>query len=73
MVFRQLATDACAPVINAKHCGPDWLLHKLLTPMLWTVAMPPPVLVVTSVHLTHILSSAIATISMPKDQSRLDL
>ena len=69
-----LATDARAPVTNSKHCGSDWLLHKLLTSMFWTVAMVPPVIVITSIHAgtpTHILLSAIATISMPKDQSWL--
>ena len=50
MVFRQLATDAHAPVTNFKHCGSDWLLHKLLTSIVWTVAMVPPVLVITSVR-----------------------
>ena len=72
MVFRQLTTDAHAPVTNPKHCRSDWLLHKLLTPMLWTV---PPVLVVTSVHADArlMLPSAIATIPMPKDQLRLIL
>ena len=37
--------------------------------MLWTVAIAPPVLVVTSVHadaLTQVLPSVIATISMQK-------
>ena len=68
IVFKQLATDARAPGTNFKHCGSDWLLHKLLTYMFWTVAMVPPVLVITPVHTgapTHILLSAIATISMP--------
>ena len=37
MVFRQLATDVCAPVTNFKHFRSDWLLHKLLTSMFWTV------------------------------------
>ena len=76
MVFRQLATDARAPVTTSNHCGSDWLLHKLLTSMFWTVAMVPPVLVITSVHAgasTHILPSAIATTLMPKNQSRLVL
>ena len=70
MVFRQLATDARAPVTNVKLCWSDWLLHKRLTSMLWTVAMVPPVLVITSVHAdapTHILPSAIATIAIPLD------
>ena len=63
MVFRQLATDAHAPVTNFKHCESDWLLHKLLTSIFWTVAMVLQVLVITSVHVcapTHILPSAIA-------------
>ena len=67
-MFRQLATDARAHSTNFKHCGSDWLLHKLLTSMFWAVALVPPVLVITSVHTgapTHILPSAIATISMP--------
>ena len=50
MVFRQLSTNARAPITNSKHCGSGWLLHNLLTSMLWTVAMVSPVLVVTSVH-----------------------
>ena len=74
MVLKQLVTDAHAPVTNFKHCESDWLLHKLLTSMFWMVAMVPPVLVITPVHAgatTHILPSAIATISMPKHHSRL--
>ena len=76
MVFRQLATDAHAPVTNSKHCGSDWLLYKLLTSMFQMVAMVPLVLVITSVHTgapTHILPSAIATISMPEEQFQLVL
>ena len=42
---RQLAIDACAPATNPKYRKSDWLLHKLLTFMFWTVAMVPPVLV----------------------------
>ena len=60
MVFRQLATDARAPVTNSEHCGSDWLLHKLLTSMFWTVAILPSVLVIKSVYggaPTHILKS----------------
>ena len=60
MVFRQLATDARAPVTNSEHCGSDWLLHKLFTSMFWTVAILPSVLVITSVYggvPTHILKS----------------
>ena len=74
MMFRQLATDAQAPVTNSKHCGSDWLLYKLLTSMFWMVAMVPPALVITSVHVgapTHILPSAAATISMPEEQPQL--
>ena len=68
MLFGQLATNARAPVTNSNHCGSDWLLHKLLTYMFWTVARVPPVLVIMSTHAaapTHILPSVIATISMP--------
>ena len=50
MVFRQLATDARAHSTNFKHCGSDWLLHKLLTSIVWTVAMVLPMLVITSVR-----------------------
>ena len=67
-MFRQLATDAHAPVANSKHCECDLLLHKLLTSMFWTVAMVVPGLVITAIHagaLTHIPLSAIATIFMP--------
>ena len=50
MVFKQLVTAAHALVTKFKHCESDWLLHKLLTPMLWAVAMVPLMLVITSVH-----------------------
>ena len=66
MVLKQLVTDAHAPVTNFKHCESDWLLHKLLTSIFWTVAMVLQVLVITSVHVcapTHILPSAIAAMS----------
>ena len=61
MVFRQLATDARAPVTNSKHCGSD-AMHLIscctscLLLFFWTIAAAPPVLVVMSVHaevLTH--------------------
>ena len=75
ILFMQLATDAHALVTNSKiwlGCNAfDLLLHNLLTFIFWTVAMVPFVFVVKSVHTdvpTHILPSAIATISMPKDQ-----
>ena len=67
MVFRQLATDARAPVANFKHCGSDWLLHKLLTSMFWTVAMVVPGLVIMVILAgapTHIPLSVIATVFM---------
>ena len=52
MMFRKFATDPRDPA-NFKRCESnafDWLLHNLLTSLFWTVAMVPPMLVVTSAH-----------------------